>query len=394
MIVGLCGSPSSGKSTFFKAATLAEAEIGNYPFTTISKNVGFAYIKIDCVDVEFKVQCNPREGYCVEGNRFVPVELIDVAGLVPGAHEGKGMGNQFLSDLNQADVLIHVVDVSGSTNDKGEVVEAGSYDPANTIEFLEKELDYWYLEILKKGWNKFARTLQQTKAEPALAIAKQLSGLRVTEDMVKEAIKGLSDNPEYWKEEELLSLATKLRKRSKPLIIAANKIDLEGAEKNYTKLQEQFPEHYIIPCSAASELALREAAKKEIISYIPGEDHFEMKGEVTEQQKQGLEVIQKKVLEKHKTTGVQDTLNKAVLDILHYIAVFPGGVNNLTDKDGNVIPDCFLLPQGSTALQFAFRIHQDIGSKFVKAIDVKTKRVIGKEHRLQNRDVIEIMVKK
>jgi ribosome-binding ATPase YchF (GTP1/OBG family) len=295
-----------------------------------------------------------------------------------------------LSDLNQADVLIHVIDVSGSTNDKGEVVEAGSYDPANTIKFLEKELDYWYLEILKKGWSKFARTLQQTKADPALAISKQLSGLRVTEDMAKEAIKGLSENPEYWKEEELLELATKLRKRSKPLIIAANKIDLEGAEENFKKLKEAFPTHHIIPCSAASELALREAAKKEVISYIPGEGKFEVKGELTEQQTKGLEVIKKNVLEKYETTGVQDTLNKAVLDILKYIAIFPGGVNNLTDKDGNVIPDCFLLPTGSTALQFAFRIHQDIGSKFVKAMNVKTKQVIGKEYKLQHRDVIEI----
>ncbi len=390
MIIGIVGKANVGKSSFFKAATLADVEIANYPFATIKPNSGVGYIKIKCVDVDFKVQCNPREGYCVEGNRFVPIQLIDVAGLVPGAHEGKGMGNQFLSDLNQADVLIHVIDVSGSTNEGGEPVEIGSHDPTQDIIFLEKELDHWYLEILKKGWNKFARTLQQTKADPALAISKQLSGLRVTEDMAKDAIKGLSENPEYWKEEELLGLATKLRERSKPLIIAANKIDLPGAEENFKKLKEQFKDHHIIPCSAASELALREAAKKEIISYVPGEEKFAVKGEVTEQQEKGLEVIKKNVLEKHKTTGVQDVLNKAVLDILNYIAVFPGGVNKLEDKDGNVIPDCFLLPSGSTALQFAFRIHQDIGNKFVKAIDVKTKQVIGKEHVLKHRDVVEI----
>ena len=394
MQIGLIGAPSSGKSTFFKAATLAEVDIANFPFTTIKPNTGVSYVKIQCVDKDFEVTCDPSEGYCVEGNRFVPVQLIDVAGLVPGAHEGKGMGNQFLSDLNMADVLIHVIDVSGGTNDKGEQVEAGSYDPSNTVTFLEKELDLWYLGILKKGWEKFARTLEHQRGNIAQQIAKQLSGLKVTEDMVKESIKGFDENPTSWKEETLLALSTKLREMSKPIVIAANKIDVEGAKENFEKLQKAFPQHMIIPCSAAGELALREAGKKEVIHYIPGEDHFAIKGEVTEMQQKGLQVIKEEVLEKYKTTGVQDVLNKAVFDVLAYITVFPGGMNKLEDKDGNVLPDCFLLPKGSTALQFAFRLHSDIGNNFVKAMDVKSKKVIGKEHVLKDRDVIEIMVKK
>ena len=174
MLIGVVGKPNCGKSTFFKAATLAEVEIANYPFTTIKPNHGTGFVKVDCVDKEFNVKCNPRFGYCLDGKRFVPVELLDVAGLVPGAHEGKGMGNQFLDDLNQADVLIHIIDVSGSTNEKGEPVQALSYDPVNDIKFLEHELDMWYLRLIQKGWEKFARTVNQEKPEQHKAVGKKL----------------------------------------------------------------------------------------------------------------------------------------------------------------------------------------------------------------------------
>src|SRR3989338_7524581 len=179
MQIGVVGKPSTGKSTLFKAATLADVAIAAYPFTTIKPNSAIGYVKIDCIDVEFHVQCNPREGFCSKGKRFLPVQLIDVAGLVPGAHEGKGLGLQFLSDLNQADALIHVVDCAGATNEKGEPVNPGTYDPLNDIKFLEKELDYWYLNILNKGWEKLARTVSAEKQDVVKALAKQLSGLGV-----------------------------------------------------------------------------------------------------------------------------------------------------------------------------------------------------------------------
>src|SRR3989344_3605452 len=144
MLVGLIGKPSSGKSTFFKALTLADVEIANYPFTTIKPNRGAAFASINCVDKDFNKQCNPREGFCINHKRFLPVEVMDVAGLVPGAHEGKGRGNQFLDDLRQADAFIHIIDVSGSTEDNGKPVEALSHDPSRDIEFLDYELDMWY----------------------------------------------------------------------------------------------------------------------------------------------------------------------------------------------------------------------------------------------------------
>jgi ribosome-binding ATPase YchF (GTP1/OBG family) len=396
MLIGIVGKPSTGKSTFFKAITMAEVEIANYPFTTIKPNHAVGYTKIDCVDKEFNVQCDPRVGYCVEHNRFIPVDLLDVAGLIEGASEGEGLGNQFLDDLNQADALIHVIDLAGATNAKGEAVEPGSYDPRNDIIFLEKELDLWYLRILKKGWEKFARTVKQENSDVSKAIAKQLSGLRVTEDLAKEVIKKLilPGKIESWSEEDLYRLASVLRKITKPMIIAANKADLHSAYENLSKLKKEFPEYVIIPCSADSEVALKSAAKKNMIKYIPGEKDFSVVGKLNNAQESALGFIRDNVMKKYNGTGVQNVLDVVVFDVLKMIAIFPGGVNKLEDKDGNVLPDCFLMNRGVTALDFAFRLHTDIGNGFIKAIDVKTKRTIGKEYLLKHRDVIEIITKK
>lgn len=392
MKIGLVGKPSSGKSTFFKAATLAEAEIGARPFVTIKPNMGIGYVKVDCVDKEFNVKCDPREGFCLDGKRFVAVELVDVAGLVPGSHEGKGLGNQFLSDLNQADVLIHVVDISGSTNERGEEVGALKHDPLKDIEFLEYELDMWYLDVIKRGWGKFVKNPHDNLK---VDLAAQLSGLKVTEKMVEETIKKFKlGHIKEWSDNDLKQVASELRKLSKPMIIACNKVDIEGAVYNHDRLIEKYPNLIAVKCSSETELALREAAKKGLISYVPGSQEFKVlnKDKLSAEQNKGLKFM-KKYLEKN-TTGVQEVLDKAVFDILKYICVFPGGVNKLEDKDGNVLPDCFLLREGSTALDFAFHLHTDIGKNFIRAIDVKTKRVIGKEAILKNRDVIEIIVKK
>lgn len=396
MLIGIVGKPSCGKSTFFKAATLAEVAIANYPFTTIKPNHAVGFVKVPCVDREFGKQCNPREGYCLEGWRFVPVDLLDVAGLVPGAHEGKGLGNKFLDDLRQADVLVHVVDVSGSVNERGEPVPPLSYDPARDIAFLEHELDMWYTSILKKGWEKFSRTLVQEKGNVAKALAKQLSGLKVTEDMVKSTLLQLQfdiEKPTAWNDEQLSALATALRKLTKPMLIAANKMDIPGAEKNYERLKKEFPEYLIIPCSADCELALREAAKQSLISYIPGEKTIAIQHpeKLSDAQKKALEFIQKTVLTQCGSTGVQTVLDKAVFEFLAYVAVFPGGVNKLEDQYGRTLPDCYLMPPHSTALDFAFKLHTDLGQNFIRAIAVKTKKTVGKEYLLKHRDVIEIV---
>jgi len=394
MLIGLVGKPSVGKSTFFKAATLAEVEIASYPFTTIKSNHGVGYVKVECIDKEFKTQCNPSHGFCIEHQRFVPIELMDVAGLVPGASEGKGLGNKFLDELRQADVFIHIVDVSGMTNAIGK--ETKDYNPVQDIEMLENELDLWYLGILKKVWKGFARIIQNTKQDFAKAVAKQFSGLKVKENDVKDVVLKLNydvENPSAWNEKQLMNFAHELRHLTKPMVIAANKIDTEKGGENYKRLKKEFPNLIIIPCSADSELALREAAKLELIKYIPGEKDFKIIGNLNDKQKQALDKIKKTVLNVYEKTGVQSILNYAVFDLLKYIAIFPAGAHKLADSKGRILPDCFLLPPNSTALDFAFFLHTDFGKGFIKAINAKTKRVLGKNYVLQHRDALEIITR-
>lgn len=395
MLIGLVGKPSVGKSTFFKAATLAEVEIASYPFTTIKANHGVGYVKVDCIDKEFNVQCNPRTGFCLNHNRFVPIDLMDVAGLVPGASEGKGLGNQFLDDLREADVFIQIVDCSGTTNAEGKMLnENEEYDFTYDVVFLEKELDNWYYNILVKAWKTFARKIEIEDIKFSEAVAKQFSGLKVKEEQVKSVLLNLNlpERASSWTDEQLMKFANGLRKESKPMIIAANKVDSVSGTDNYKKLKEKFPDYVVVPCSADSELALRQAAKHGIIEYIPGEKDFKILKELSDKQKGALDKIKENVLDKYEFgTGVQKVLNSAVFDILRYIAIFPAGANKLGDSKGNILPDCFLMPSGTTALDFAYSLHTDFGKNFIKAIDARSKMAWGKEHVLKNRDALEIV---
>ena len=395
MLIGLVGKPSAGKSTFFKAATLAEVAIAEYPFTTIKPNHGVGYVKIECIDKEFTVKCQPKHGFCLKGNRFVPFELMDVAGLVPGSSEGKGMGNQFLDDLRSADIFIHIVDVSGTTDSEGKPVK--DHDVTKDVLFLEDELNKWYYNILMKAWKSFARNTEVENVSFSEAVAKQFSGLKITEDHVKKtlSVANLPEKPSTWNNDHILFFASELRRESKPTIIAANKVDLEKGKENYQKIKIRYPGLMVFPCSADSELALREAAKTKLIDYVPGEKDFQIKGDLTEKQNQALTKIKENVLKVFEEgTGVQDILNKVVFDILKNKAVFPvDSANKLTDSKGNILPDCLLLPEGSTALDFAYALHTDFGDNFIKAIDAKTKRIVGKEYELKQGDVLEIVTK-
>ncbi|MDP7520634.1 MAG: redox-regulated ATPase YchF [Candidatus Pacearchaeota archaeon] len=393
MLIGLVGKPSVGKSTFFKAATLAEVEIASYPFTTIKANHGIGYVKIDCIDKELKTQCNPNHGFCINHNRFVPVELMDVAGLVKGSSEGRGLGNQFLDDLRQADVFIHIVDVSGETDSEGKPTK--DHNPCNDIEFLEDELDKWYYNILMKVWKTFVRKTEMEKSKFAEAVAKQFSGLKVSKNQVKEVLLELNfpEKSSTWNDQQVKEFASKLRKISKPMIIAANKVDTLKGKENYEKIKDKFSDLIIIPCSADSELALRQAEKAGLIDYIPGENKFKIKKELEGKQKQALDKIQENVLDNFNSTGVQKILNSAVFDLLKYIAIFPASANKLKDSKGNILPDCFLLPDSSTALDFAYFLHTDFGNNFIKAIDARTKRALGKSYELKHRDALEIITR-
>ena len=398
MIIGIVGKPNVGKSAFFRSLTLADAESGNFPFTTIDANSAIGYVKVEDPAVAYGQHSMPRDGYVLGEYRFVPVEIIDVAGLVPGASEGKGLGNKFLNDLREANALIHVIDLSGGTNDKGESVEINSYDPANDIKFLETELNQWFYNIISKHWRNIEKKVRMQDQRIETALASVVSGLNITEDQIIRAIQELNITKENMND-NLMQLSVKLREVSKPMIIAANKCDalMENDlwKTKLEKLQKQFPTYKIIPVIAEYEYNLKKAAENKIISYIPGEDHFEILDEssLNENQKKGLEIIAKNI-KKLGGTGVQDTLNYAVFDLLKMKPIFPGSEKSIMGKTEFVIPDCFLMPENATALDFAYRLHTDFGKYFIKAIDVKNKIMVGKDHKLKFGDVIEIISSK
>ena len=394
MLVGVVGKPNVGKSTFFKSCTMqSEVLIANYPFATIKPNTGKGFVRIRDIAEKYDKIANPREGYVKQGYRFVPIDIIDVAGIVPGASEGKGMGNQFLDDLSTADILIHVVDISGSTNDKGEPVSLGTHDPIKDIQFLEDELNSWYYQIFNRGWNKFARQLQMSDKPIDKSIYEHFSGIKITLQMVKDSLNEckLHNNIVNWTEDEVKNFTKKLREKSKPIVIAANKSDLiKDSEYDEIIKKIKVP---VIKISADYELALRTADKNKIINYIPGNNSFDILENINEGQKKALDKI-KYYLEKNQGTGVQKLLNDSVFKSLKYMAVHPGGAGNITDSKGNTLPDCFLMKYGSTALDFAYRLHTDFGEKFIRAINCHTKKTIGKDYMLSNLDIIEIVADK
>ncbi|MFH0906207.1 MAG: redox-regulated ATPase YchF [archaeon] len=396
MLIGIVGKPNVGKTTFFKALTLMDAQAANYPFTTIDPNKGVSFVRNNCIDSFFNVQCNPRSGYCKNHIRYIPVDIIDVAGLVPGASEGRGLGNKFLTDLNKADCLIQVIDISGSTDEEGKNVARGSYNPSEEIKFLLNEIEQWLLGIFKKNFEKLAREQKMRKIKTLNCLMQFMAGLGINEESLDIVLKKLNLQEKYiidWSEEELLAFTKIIRENSKPIIIAANKIDIPGAKEILEKVKKDFPDLIIIPCSAESEFALKSASKNEIIDYLPGSKDFTiLKQDLPDKQKLALNFIKSEILEKYEQgSGVQKVLDIAVFDILKYICVYPGGTKGLADKDGNILPDCFLMPKESKAIDFAFKLHSDFGNNFIKAIDVKTKMLLGKDHPLKNNDVIEIV---
>ncbi len=376
MIIGLVGKPSAGKSSFFKAATMIDVKISPVPFTTTKPNLGISYVIIDCVEKEFGKRCNPKSGFCKNGKRFVPVKLVDVAGLVPGAHEGRGLGNQFLDELRQASVLIHIVDSSGLTDEEGNPTQ--NHDPSSDIKFLEDEIDLWIFSIVQKALPKISKA--KSKSETLQILIEQLSGFGIGKEI--ENIFGKCPKINS------IEFAREVRKISKPILIAANKIDLKIAQENFEKLKQNYEN--IIPTSADAEIALKRAAEKNLIDYLPGND-FEIRGNLDDRQKQALETIRREVLEKYGSTGVQKCLNDVVFSLLNYIAVYPvANVNKLSDKDGNVLPDVFLVPKGTTTRELAFKIHTSIGEKFIAGIDARTRKKLGADSELKHNDIIEI----
>lgn len=395
--VGIVGKPSCGKTSFTNAACMTDFKVGSYPFTTIEANVGVTHVRTQCACADFEVEDNPKNSICVNHVRLIPVKLIDVAGLVPGAHTGRGMGNQFLDDLRQADVLIHIVDASGALDSEGQEVDAGSHDPVDDVRFLEEELTEWMLAIVTKDWRRITGRVRSEGAKLEELLLEKLSGLKVSRGHILRAIRVSAlkaETVDKWSEEERRTFVTNLQRISKPIIIAANKIDRPTAEENFKRLQSEFPDYLVVPVSALAEKALKDLESKGVISYVPGDADFEIKAadSLKPAELAQLNKLRDEILKRYGGTGVQNILNRAVFDFLKMITVYPvHDANALTDSDGNVLPDVFLVPEGTTAKEFAGHIHTDLMESFIHAIDARTKMRISDKHVLKDRDVIKIV---
>jgi ribosome-binding ATPase YchF (GTP1/OBG family) len=396
LIVGIIGKPNVGKSTFFSALTLVPVKIAPYPFTTINPNKGIANVRVKCVCKELGVVDNPRNSKCINGVRYVPIEVIDVAGLVPDAWRGRGLGNKFLDDLRQADVLIHVVDASGGTDAEGNIVPYGTRNPLEDVKFIEHEFTMWVYQNLERTWDRDIRGIEhQGLTDIVEFFYQRLSGYSIPRWAISNALEktGLSSKPlRLWSSDDRVSFIREVLLKGKPILIAANKADISQAKENIEIMKRELKDYIVIPVSAEAELILRTAQQKGLIDYNPGDRDFTIRGQISEKLARALEYIRKNVLDVYGSTGVQDALEIAYFKLLNYIAVFPvEDVNSLSDHDGRVLPDVFLVPYGITAKEFAYKVHSDLGESFLYAVDARTKQKLGENYKLKHRDIIKIV---
>jgi len=394
-LLGIVGKPNTGKSTFFSAATLALAEIANYPFTTIKPNRGVGYVRTPCVCKEFNVKDAPVNSTCINGVRLIPIQFIDCAGLVPGAWEGRGLGNQFLDEIRKADALIHIVDASGGTDCEGRLCKLGEHDPLEDVKFLEHELTMWMANILKKDWPKIARTVESESKDVFSMLEERLSGLSIRRNHIVEAARRTSlniDKPASWSDADFLRFVDTLRQVAKPMLIVANKMDMPTAEENLSKLQKS--PYIVVPSCAEAELALRRAAEKQFIEYRPGDCGFKINDQtkLSEGQVKALETIRERILLKCGSTGVQEAVNTAFFKLLNMITVYPvEDLEHLADHNGRVLPDAYLVPYGTTARQLAYIIHTELGEGFIYAVEAREKKRVGEDYILKDGDVLSII---
>lgn len=375
MQIGLLGKANVGKSTFFSAATHSDVPVGNFPFTTIKPNVGIAHVTAPCPCAELGVEHDIPQ--CVSGTRLIPVKLVDVAGLVPGAHEGRGLGNRFLDDARQADALVHVVDAAGATDADGQPVAPGTRDPADDVEFVVGEFDRWFLGILERDWQKTCK--EADRGRPSQALHSRFAGLGIEERDAAGAMQGLPARLGGWTGEDRAAFAGRLRRSSKPVLTAANKADMCAEAPGWA-----------IPCSAETELALVRAAASGMITYAPGSDSFEEApgSPAGPEQRRALEAMASTV-KKLGGTGVQRALNAAVFELLGMVPAYPvEDESRMSDRAGTVLPDAKLMRPGSTARDLASAVHEDLGRGFLHAIDCRTGRRVGADHPVSSGDVI------
>ena len=391
--IGIIGKTNTGKTTFFNSSTLSSDEISTYPFTTKKSSTSTGYANTLCVHPEFNVIDNPNNSRCKDGWRYVPVELIDLPGLIKDAWKGKGLGNQFLSIASQSDALLHVVDASGSIDTTGKITETGSGDPVSDFADIEEELNMWYQKILEGNRDRLQKIIKSGD-DHVDALTELYQGVGVKRNHVKEALKtsGLEEKDiENYDMQDSKKFASYLRKISKPTLIVANKIDVKGADKNFERLRERYNDMIVIPASADSELTLRRAEQKNLIKYSPGSEKFDIlqTNELNQKQKEALNFIQSDIMGEYMRTGVQFAINVTVFKLLKMNSVYPvASPEKLSDKKGRVLPDLVLLKDGATVTDLAKEIHSDLTKGLLYAKDLRYNLRVPTNYQLRDRDVI------
>jgi len=394
--IGLIGKTNTGKTTFFNSATLSSDEISTYPFTTKKPVTSVGHAITLCVHPEFNVQDNANNSRCNDGWRYIPIELIDLPGLIKDAWKGKGLGNQFLSIAAQSDALLHVVDASGSIDSTGRISEIGSGDPVSDFADIEEELNMWYQKILEGNRERLQKIIK-TEKDQINALTQLYQGVGVKKSHVKEALKitGLDDKDvANYDIQDSKNFSTCLRKTSKPTLIVANKIDVKGAAKNFESLRERYNDMIVVPASADSELTLRRAEQKGLIKYSPGSEQFDIleTNALNQKQKDALDFIKKDIMGEYMRTGVQFAINVTVFKLLKMNSIYPvANPEKLSDKKGRVLPDLILLKDGSTITDLAKEIHSDLIKGVLYAKDLRYNLRIPINYQLRDRDVISLI---
>jgi ribosome-binding ATPase YchF (GTP1/OBG family) len=394
--IGLIGKTNTGKTTFFNSATLSSEEISSYPFTTKSPVSGVAHAITLCVHPEFKIQDNPNNSKCLDGWRYIPIELIDLPGLIKDAWKGKGLGNQFLSIAAQSDALLHVVDASGGIDSTGKITEVGTGDPISDFADIEEELIMWYHKILEGNRDKVSKLIK-TGTDVSDAITDLYRGIGVTKTHVKKTFHAINLEEKEFDDFDMVDskkFASHLRKISKPTLIVANKVDVDGADKNFARLRERYNDSIVIPVSGDSEFVLRRAEQKGLIKYSPGSETFEIikSDDLNEKQINALNFIKKGIMGEYMRTGVQFAINVAVFKLLKMNSIYPvADEKNLADKKGRVLPDLILLKDGATINDLAKEIHSDLTKGLLYGKDLRYNLRLPTDYQLRDRDVVSLI---